>query len=396
MGTLILFISGIYLLAWLLCKLPSLYRRLLRWINNKQSNNQTQLFDSYFVEPKAFFLKEFNKVPAIAFIGNINAGAVLTMITEKQFGEPIATYQRNYYNWQSERIEFSKTLAVLEDQMMILLGEDYAEILFCNKDYDKANNMILAFSKQKALQKEADFEINIITQSTYGLDLKSLAIKPTELDLDLYYNDDFKAVDAVIKERLGKANEKGIVLLHGLPGTGKTTYLRHLIGGLQKKVLFVSPGVAGNLMNPEFMDLLLDNPNAVLVIEDAENIIMDRRYSSHSSVSNLLNISDGLLSDCLNVQIICTFNSAANMIDSALMRKGRLIAIYEFNKLTVEKAQALSTQLGQHTRVVKPMTLAEIMNPDDNFHRPTQQSVIGFRREPAIVYEENHAAVEAV
>jgi ATP-dependent 26S proteasome regulatory subunit len=83
-------------------------------------------------------------------------------------------------------------------------------------------------------------------------------------------------------------------------------------------------------MNPEFIDLLIDNPNAVVIIEDAENIMMDRKYNSDSSVSNLLNLSDGLLSDCLSVQIICTFNNSINLIDAALMRKGRLIAKYEF------------------------------------------------------------------
>ncbi len=385
MELIILTFISTYLLVWLLIRLPALYRRLMKHINSKRNKGQTQLFDHHFVEPKAFFLKEFNEIPAIAFIGHIDAGAVLTMINEKQFGEPIATYQRNYYNWKAARIEFTKTLVVMSDRMMISLGEDYAEILFCNRDYEKANNMILAFSKHKELEKEADFEINIITQSNYGLDLKSLAIQPTELDLDLYYNDDFKTVDAVIKERLSKENEKGIVLLHGLPGTGKTTYLRHLIGGLKKKVLFVSPGVAGNLMNPEFMDLLLDNPNAVLIIEDAENIIMDRRYSSQSSVSNLLNISDGLLSDCLNVQIICTFNSAVNMIDEALMRKGRLIARYEFGKLEIAKAQNLSNHLGLDQVISKPMTLAEITNPDENFHEVVHTSVIGFRRDAALV-----------
>lgn len=384
MGILLIILLSIYLLAWLLSNMPSWYRRLTRLIS-KQGNKNTQLFDSYFVEPKAFYLREFNKVPAMAFIGSINTDAVLTMINEKQFGEPVAVYQRNYYNWKAERIEFTKTLVVLEKRMIIMLDEDSAEILFCNTDYEKASNMILAFSKHKALQKEADFEINIITQSTYGLDLKSLAIKPTELDIDLYYNDDFKEVDAVIKERLSKENEKGIVLLHGLPGTGKTTYLRHLIGGLKKKVLFVSPGVAGNLMNPEFMDLLLDNPNAVLIIEDAENIIMDRRYSSQSSVSNLLNISDGLLSDCLNVQIICTFNSAVNMVDEALMRKGRLIARYEFAKLETVKAQKLSKHLGLNQLISKPMTLAEITNPDENFHEVVHTNVIGFRRDAALV-----------
>lgn len=381
MGIFISIILGIYLLAWLLSKLPPAYQKL---INKLKSKGQPQLFDSYFIEPKALYLKEFNKVPAIAFIGNIHSGALLTLINEKQFGKPIATYQRNHYNWQAEKMEFTKTLVVMEDDMIIMLGEDYAEILFSNTDYERANNMVLAFSKYKAPEKEADFEINIITQSTYGLDLKSLAIKPTELDIDLYYNSDFKAVDAVIKERLSKDNEKGIVLLHGLPGTGKTTYLRHLIGGLKKKILFVSPGVAGNLMNPEFMDLLLDNPNAVLIIEDAENIIMDRRYSSMSSVSNLLNISDGLLSDCLNVQIICTFNSAVNMVDEALMRKGRLIARYEFGKLDTAKAQMLSNHLGFDQLISKPMTLAEITNPDENFHEVVHTSVIGFRREAAL------------
>ena len=107
-----------------------------------------------------------------------------------------------------------------------------------------------------------------------------MEIKKTKLDLNLFYEDDFKEVDDVIQKRLKQKNDKGIVLLHGLPGTGKTTYLRYLIGKIKKRVLFLSPNVAGNLMNPDFIDLLIDNPNTVLIIEDAENIIMDRRTSA--------------------------------------------------------------------------------------------------------------------
>jgi SpoVK/Ycf46/Vps4 family AAA+-type ATPase len=138
-------------------------------------------------------------------------------------------------------------------------------------------------------------------------------------------------------------------------------------------------------MNPEFIDLLIDNPNAVLVIEDAENIIMDRKYSSNSSVSNLLNISDGLLSDCLNVQIICTFNSALHFVDTALLRKGRLIAKYEFGKLDTEKAQRLSEHLGIEQTVQGPKILAEITNPDKVEVQPAKTSVIGFRRMEELV-----------
>jgi len=192
-------------------------------------------------------------------------------------------------------------------------------------------------------------------------------------------------VDDVIKNRLNQQNDKGIVLLHGLPGTGKTTYLRHLIGALKKKVLFVSPSVAGNLMNPEFIDLLIDNPNSILVIEDAENIMMDRKYNSDSSVSNLLNLSDGLLSDCLSVQIICTFNSSLNMIDSALMRKGRLIAKYEFEKLSVVKSQILSNHLGFDTVIEESMTIAEIANQHDRKYEKKKVEVIGFKRQETLM-----------
>jgi hypothetical protein len=144
--------------------------------------------------------------------------------------------------------------------------------------------------------------------------------------------------------------------------------------------LFLSPNIAGCLIDPEFIDLLVDNPNSVIIIEDAENIIMDRRTNQNSSVSNLLNISDGLLADFLNVQLICTFNNSVTLVDNALMRKGRLIAKHEFKKLCVKKAQRLSDHLGFRSVVTRPMTIAEIANPLEKESKTERTEVIGFRR----------------
>ncbi|MEX6690242.1 AAA family ATPase [Danxiaibacter flavus] len=289
-------------------------------------------------------------------------------------------YVYRWYRRKKKGFEFDKILIVLNNQIILDIDEDYCEILHNGINTNFINDLVTLCNKFKEKQRREPLEINLIVQNRSSFDLKPMEIKRTKLDIDLYYEDDFKDVDDIIRKRLNKKQDKGIVLLHGLPGTGKTTYLRYLIGKIKKKILFLSPSVAGNLMNPEFMDLLIENPNCVIVIEDAENIIMDRKSNNSSSVSNLLNISDGLLSDFLNVQLVCTFNSSITLIDEALMRKGRLIARYEFGKLGVKKAQKLSDHLGFAKRITEPMTIAEITNPNERTYQPKQVEIIGFRR----------------
>ena len=71
--------------------------------------------------------------------------------------------------------------------------------------------------------------------------------------------------------------------------------------------------------------------------------------------------------------------------DSALMRKGRLIAKYEFGKLGVEKAQRLSKHFGFDTAIDKPMTIAEIANPNEKEAQPERKEIIGFRRQTELM-----------
>jgi hypothetical protein len=137
--------------------------------------------------------------------------------------------------------------------------------------------------------------------------------------------------------------------------------------------------MAASITDPGLMNVMIDNPNSVFVIEDAENIIIDRNQNGSSSVSALLNLADGLLSDCLNIQIICSFNTDLSRVDSALMRKGRLIAKYEFKELETQKAQALSDKLGFDTQITEPMTLASVYNQNDAEFAPTvHRKTVGF------------------
>jgi tRNA A37 threonylcarbamoyladenosine biosynthesis protein TsaE len=69
--------------------------------------------------------------------------------------------------------------------------------------------------------------------------MKILDITKPKLDIEDNYNDDFKETHQTILKRLSKKNDKGLVLLHGKPGTGKTSYIRYLIANLNKDVIFL-------------------------------------------------------------------------------------------------------------------------------------------------------------
>lgn len=339
------------------------------------------LFDDGFINGKNLFAHLYNEIPCINYIGGINGEKVFEafMNQYRDLVETIYTYKT--FDKSVKRYDFGETFIILKNGCIIEANTWYFEIYHTGVQSAFIEECTKLVAKFKERNKRKPLEINLVVSSRRGFELREMEVKRTKLDLDLFYEDDFKVVDEVIRKRLGQKNDKGIVLLHGLPGTGKTTYLRYLIGKMKKRILFLSPNIAGNLVNPDFIELLINNPNTVLVIEDAENIIKDRRTTNDSAVSNLLNISDGLLADFLNVQLICTFNSPLTLVDSALMRKGRLIAKYEFGKLSINKAQKLSDHLKYDSVITRPMTVAEVTNQHEQVFETKQVNVIGFRRE---------------
>jgi hypothetical protein len=237
--------------------------------------------------------------------------------------------------------------------------------LFRKTEMCKVNEIKNGITKFKTRKSKNQPVVSLLVSTSKGIDTKPFVINKPKLNISDNYNDDFIEVHQTIIKRLNKKNDKGLVLLHGKPGTGKTSYIRYLISSVKKDVIFLPPNMASAITNPDLISVLVDNPNSIFVIEDAENIVVDRENDGNSPVSAILNISDGLLADCLNIQIICSFNTDISKVDNALMRKGRLIAKYEFKELEVVKAQKLSTKLGFSLEIHSPMLLTSIYNQDE-------------------------------
>ena len=248
----------------------------------------------------------------------------------------------------------------------------------------------------------------IYTENTYGLDdLKELVsnmyisdkrAKETEFGIaavgdggtiyTTYY--DFHHIDVNIEDNynddipfdrmvniLNNEDKASLMLFYGDPGTGKSTLIKYFIEKLQNKhFIFMDGTLLANVQQDRLMAYFLENKDSVFIFEDCEKILVSREHNYNPTMSILLNLTDGIISDVLNIKIICTFITSLNNIDKALLRKGRLTLKYEFKKLTKDKVKKLISK----EEIKQDMSLADIYNyKEENDYSKKQTSTIGFR-----------------
>lgn len=331
----------------------------------------------YFIK---YYISVFGYIPDVIELQGIDVKRASAWFFENH---PNITDRHNYITYSSSnKVRCEEDYAFIHADLMLHFDGHGTKVhlLFKQTDRAIADELSLALRKFTNRGDSNKGKIKVLAREGMNINLVDLEVKKPRLSIADNYNDDILPVHKVIVSRLRKKSDKGIVLLHGKPGTGKTSYLRYLITQVKKEVIFLPPDMAPVLNGPDFIGLLMEHPDSILVIEDAENVIVDRERSSSSPVAALLNLSDGLLSDCLNIQIVCTFNTNVSRVDDALLRKGRLIAQYEFLPLQVAKANALAAKLNLQRTFTEETNLTEIYNadlPDANAKAPAKAK-IGF------------------
>lgn len=222
---------------------------------------------------------------------------------------------------------------------------------------------------KESLNDENSYKIAYKGQ--YSIETTVCKFNDWETNLKKNYNDDlpYDAMNDVIR-----SDKAGLIMLYGIPGTGKTSLVKTLINdNRDTDFIFVDTSVCESISDGLFLDFLQEHKNSVIVFEDCEKLLFNRDEIVNESIGTILNLTDGIIAESMKIKFICTFNCDLEKVDKALLRKGRLSIGYEFKKLSLEKTKAI------YPDAKEEMTLADAHNASvNNGYEEKKRKSIGF------------------
>lgn len=236
-------------------------------------------------------------------------------------------------------------------------------------DYKQAEKL-LEFVKPlpEDANKTVTYDLVVSTNNGFST-TECTSSRNIDIDVKKNYNDDLPYDQY---KKFCEKDGSGLALMYGIAGSGKTSLIKKLIYDCSDTNFYIMDfSMLQNIVSGQFLSFLLGLKNAVIIMEDCEYILKRRDTHENPLINSLLNITDGLVGDALNIRFLCTFNASLTEIDEALLRPGRLKVKYEFKALDKDKTKAIC---GDN----KAETLAEIYNRDKIDFNKEKQRKIGF------------------
>jgi hypothetical protein len=317
------------------------------YFNYEKELDSIQIFETCFkTSPSKIYFKGDKK------------REVEQLMTEKYSEVITDAYFTKYFSYE-DGFNYTELVFVLWDSVMIEINHDNVLLLFITKDLDKISTLEKELVSIFQTPVKPTFQKLIMFREIDGIyDVKEIQLtaKKHIINLKLNYNDDFQPIHHCIIKKLKEEN-CGVVYLYGKSGTGKTYYIKYLATYLKRNIVFVPHHQLNSLVDFRFFKFLEGVPNTIFILEDIEKTVLTNKTSL---VNVIMDITDKILGDNLNIQLICT--SQTDIINSPqLERKGRMVAKYEFKELSADKTKFLCNKLGfGFDKEFLPMTLADI------------------------------------
>lgn len=167
-----------------------------------------------------------------------------------------------------------------------------------------------------------------------------------------------------------------ILLLRGEPGTGKTSFIRNLVWKTRLNTIITYEQQLYET-DEMFVHFMTHTHYNLLVMEDADQMLVSRESEGNRIMAKFLNVADGLIRLPQKKIIISSNVMEERKIDSAMLRPGRCFDRPFFRKLTGREAARAAEVAGRpfHGSLNEEYTLAEVLNPPA---RERESKVVGF------------------
>jgi hypothetical protein len=252
------------------------------------------------------------------------------------------------------------------DSITFYYDSDYDGI---QKFVEELNDCVLDYCEDDSNK------LNTIGLSVNGLEIEPINLKEENDNVDLFYGTaTFKSVTKAIKGI--KKADKGLTLLYGERGTGKTSIINHIASKLDRIVIFISSSmIEHTINNPEFRKFIKKYEKPILVLDDCE-VFFNDTYSKTSPLAiNILQMVDGFLSDTMNVNIIAIMNvEDEDEIDPSLLECNNLIEVVEFEPLSEDESNDLAKHIGSNKKYKNKTKVIDIIKKRNS----DEEVVIGF------------------
>lgn len=227
------------------------------------------------------------------------------------------------------------------------------------------------FAKKINSRPNLSGNVYMITKRMDGsFDLSQMGRLTTQYVSDNYTAKINESFDFIKKQLTSKTPVGRLILMHGKPGTGKSYFIRSLIAQSDVESILIPTHLVGHLTGPDLISCICDCRGeteklkpTLLIIEDADTALIkrDSMRSNLSTLSDILNMSDGLLGDFADLRVLCTTNTEKIELDPAVIRPGRLCANVEFDLLPKEDCARIYKRLtGNEKDFTRNHSLADI------------------------------------